>query len=117
MCTQIKFSTYTFCHERPASSLQQNMYNIITLALIRIMLVIWISFLIPKGIFAQQRTSKIDNTAGNNINEEKFIPINGINQWVTIKGNPTQPVILFLHGGPGSPISPYSDNLYKEWKN
>jgi len=23
---------------------------------------------------------------------------------------------LFLHGGPGSPLSPYSDNLYKDWE-
>ncbi|CAD5276634.1 MULTISPECIES: alpha/beta hydrolase [unclassified Imperialibacter] len=48
--------------------------------------------------------------------EEKYIPINGIEHWVTIKGNRTKPVILFLHGGPGSVTSPYSDNIYEEWK-
>jgi len=48
------------------------------------------------------------------ISEEQFIPINGLKQWITIKGDPSKPVILFLHGGPGSVISPYSDNLYKE---
>ncbi len=42
--------------------------------------------------------------------------INGIEQWVTIKGDPTKPVILFLHGGPGSVMSPYSDNLYQAWE-
>ena len=50
------------------------------------------------------------------LDENKFIPINGIQQWVTIKGDPTKPVILFLHGGPGSVLSPYSDHLYKEWE-
>ena len=48
--------------------------------------------------------------------EEKFILINGVNQWVTIKGESSKSIILFLHGGPGSPISPYSYNLYKEWE-
>lgn len=41
------------------------------------------------------------------INEGRYISINGIMQWVTIKGNKTKPVILFLHGGPGSPLSPF----------
>jgi pimeloyl-ACP methyl ester carboxylesterase len=50
------------------------------------------------------------------IHEEKFILVNGIEQWVTIHGNRTKPAILFLHGGPGSPISPYSANLYKDWE-
>ena len=50
------------------------------------------------------------------IHEEKFILVNGIEQWVTIHGNSTKPVILFLHGGPGSPISPYSTTLYKDWE-
>lgn len=56
-------------------------------------------------IFAQQQDERID--------EEKFISINGIEQWVTIKGNLSKPAILFLHGGPGSPLTPYADNLYK----
>lgn len=50
------------------------------------------------------------------INEERFILINGIEQWVTIHGEVSKPVILFLHGGPGSPISPYSATLYKNWE-
>ena len=52
----------------------------------------------------------------NQIFEEGFILINGIDQWVTIRGERSKPVILFLHGGPGSPISPYSETLYKEWE-
>jgi len=48
------------------------------------------------------------------ISEEKFVLINGIEQWITIKGNPSKPIILFIHGGPGSPISPYVDVLYRD---
>ncbi len=46
------------------------------------------------------------------INEERFITINGIEQWVTIKGDSTKPIVIFLHGGPGSPLSPYSDAIF-----
>ena len=58
-----------------------------------------------------------DSISQDSVFEERFILINGIKQWVTIKGPASRPVILFLHGGPGSPISPYSQNLYKDWKD
>jgi pimeloyl-ACP methyl ester carboxylesterase len=48
--------------------------------------------------------------------EENFVSINGIEQWVTIKGERSKPIILFLHGGPGSPLSPYADALYSTWE-
>lgn len=65
--------------------------------------------------FARNNTGK-DSLSQNHISEEGFIPINGIKLWVTIKGDTTKPVILFNHGGPGSPITPYSDNVYKDWE-
>ncbi len=49
------------------------------------------------------------------IDEGKYIPINGIEQWVTIKGNRTKPIVLFVHGGPGSVMSPYCENMYGDW--
>jgi pimeloyl-ACP methyl ester carboxylesterase len=50
------------------------------------------------------------------IDEEHFIPIGGIEQWVTIKGDScANPVILFIHGGPGDPLSPYADSVYGAW--
>lgn len=51
-----------------------------------------------------------------NIDEQGFVAINGIAQWVTIKGDDRRnPVILFLHGGPGNTMSPYADNIYGAW--
>lgn len=63
---------------------------------------------------AQTEISKNDASIKNQIYEEKYILLNGIEQWVTIKGNTSKPIILFLHGGPGSPITPYIDVLYKD---
>lgn len=52
------------------------------------------------------------------INEQRFVLIGGIKQWVTIKGNScANPVILIVHGGPGNPLTPYAANMYADWEN
>ena len=56
-------------------------------------------------------------SAGQSVHREGFVPIGGIAQWVTIKGARCgNPVLLFLHGGPGNPMSPFADNLYRGWE-
>ena len=50
------------------------------------------------------------------IHEESFVPIGGIEQWITIKGGDSaNPVVLFLHGGPGDALSPGADSLFAGW--
>lgn len=45
-----------------------------------------------------------------------YVKIGGIDQWLTIRGESCgNPVVLFVHGGPGNPLSPFADNLYGEW--
>jgi pimeloyl-ACP methyl ester carboxylesterase len=78
--------------------------------------ILFLSLVIPVFSIAQTEIAIRDSSLSNQISEEKFILINGIEQWVTIKGEKSKPAILFIHGGPGSPISPYSDNLYKDWE-
>jgi pimeloyl-ACP methyl ester carboxylesterase len=42
--------------------------------------------------------------------EEGFLPIGGIDQWVSVRGtNPDAPLMLYLHGGPGEAMSPFQD--------
>ena len=44
----------------------------------------------------------------------KSIEINGIQQWLSIRGqHANHPIILFVHGGPGSPMTPM---IYKYQK-
>lgn len=50
------------------------------------------------------------------VDEKGFVSIGGIDQWVTVKGDScANPIILFLSGGPGNPLSPYSDAVYGAW--
>lgn len=75
--------------------------------------ILLVSFTIYTSSNAQTKIIKNDSIQKKQISEENYIPINGIEQWITIKGNSSKPIILFLHGGPGSPITPYIDVLYK----
>lgn len=48
--------------------------------------------------------------------EEGFWPIGGQEQWVTVHGEDCQnPAILVIHGGPGNPLSPFSQAMYQPW--
>lgn len=50
------------------------------------------------------------------IDEGRFIDINGMEQWITIRGTKRDnPVLLMLHGGPGFPMS-FLAPMYAEWE-
>lgn len=50
------------------------------------------------------------------LDEKGFVVIGGIEQWVTVNGDScANPIILFISGGPGNPLSPYSDAIYGAW--
>jgi pimeloyl-ACP methyl ester carboxylesterase len=51
------------------------------------------------------------------LNQQGFLTLGGIEQWVTIKGdNCANPVLLMVHGGPGNPLSPYANLPYAAWE-
>lgn len=46
------------------------------------------------------------------------VPIGGMTQWVSIRGlNRDNPVILFIHGGPGTPMMPMTWAYQAPWED
>jgi pimeloyl-ACP methyl ester carboxylesterase len=55
-------------------------------------------------------------TSPNGINDARYVEIGGIQQWVTIRGEDRKnPVILFLHGGPGDATNPWTYAVFRPW--
>ena len=53
----------------------------------------------------------------NGIDEASFVPIGGIEQWITIRGyDRANPVLLFVHGGPGDTTNPWTFALFAPWE-
>ena len=51
------------------------------------------------------------------VDEARFIAVGGIEQWVTLQGaSCANPIILFVHGGPGNPNTPTADPVYGAWE-
>lgn len=58
------------------------------------------------SLAGRAQTSKMETVPPTSIHEAMFVSLNGIQQWITIRGdNERNPVILMLHGGPGFPTS------------
>lgn len=56
-------------------------------------------------------------TSSNGIDEALYVSIGGIDQWITIRGwERNNPVLLFLHGGPGDPTNPWSFMFFESWE-
>jgi pimeloyl-ACP methyl ester carboxylesterase len=66
-----------------------------------------------QGLLAQRLPAE----APTPVNEEMFVRIGAIDQWITIKGDDrNNPVVLFLHGGPGDALSPFADSMFQGWE-
>ena len=52
------------------------------------------------------------------IDELRTVEIGGIEQWINVRGNdPANPLLLFIHGGPGSPMMPLSWTFQRPWED
>jgi pimeloyl-ACP methyl ester carboxylesterase len=60
----------------------------------------------------------VPSAPSHSISEKMFVPIGGIEQWTTIKGQDVgNPIVLYLHGGPGNVMSPFADAFFESWQH
>lgn len=79
-----------------------------------ILVCIFVLFLIVR--FIGQRI--YSSTPEGGINEEMYVDINGTKQWISIYGqDKDNPVLLYLHGGPGSSTSLYDYAFTRKWSD
>jgi pimeloyl-ACP methyl ester carboxylesterase len=82
-------------------------------ALIAVVAVSFAYCVLPHYVAAQT----LPALAPERVAEEMFVRIGGIEQWITIKGDDrNNPVVLFLHGGPGDALSPFADAMFGGWE-
>lgn len=72
------------------------------------------SLLVAKAIIAAQQ--RIVSPRG--IQQHFLLPVNGTRQWISIEGRDRRnPILLVLHGGPGSPVMPVAWTFQSPWED
>jgi pimeloyl-ACP methyl ester carboxylesterase len=52
------------------------------------------------------------------VDEARYVLLGGARQWITVRGQDRRaPILLYLHGGPGGPVSDLSFLFQKSWED
>ncbi|MDE6434478.1 MAG: alpha/beta hydrolase [Lachnospiraceae bacterium] len=80
----------------------------IIIAIVAVILLLFIVRAIGKAYYSR--------TPQGGINESMYVEINGTKQWISIYGEDiNNPVLLYLHGGPGMSTSSYDYAFTRQW--
>ncbi len=69
------------------------------------------------SLLRARNTERFAISPGQGIDERRFVTLGGIEQWITIRGlDRGNPVLLFLHGGPGDVTNPWAFTVFAPWE-
>jgi pimeloyl-ACP methyl ester carboxylesterase len=72
----------------------------------------------PKPCDARCVIGSVEAVVPGGIDEQRAVKIGGMEQWISVRGNdPGNPILLFLHGGPGSPMMGESWTFQRPWED
>jgi proline iminopeptidase len=58
------------------------------------------------------------DVAPGGVHEDKAVTIGGVPQWISVRGSDAKnPILLFIHGGPGSTMLPESWTFQRPWED
>ena len=84
--------------------------------ILRSILVLFIAVVLVFFVVRAIGKSINNRTLSGGINESMYVDIDGTKQWISIYGNDiNNPVLLYLHGGPGSSTSAYDYAFTRKW--
>jgi pimeloyl-ACP methyl ester carboxylesterase len=93
------------------------------LALVLVVVGIFVAGGISGGLLArnqvQQYHAAVDRImTPHGIAEAEYVTLGGVRQWITVRGmDRRQPILLYLHGGPGGALSDMSYTFQKPWED
>jgi pimeloyl-ACP methyl ester carboxylesterase len=73
-------------------------------------------FLQVRSFLSQRNEQQYKIATANGIDEARYVPVGGSEQYISIRGEDrANPVILFLHGGPGDATNPWGYLAFRSW--
>jgi pimeloyl-ACP methyl ester carboxylesterase len=73
-------------------------------------------FLQVRSLLSQRNEQQYRIATANGIDEARYVPVGGSEQYISIRGEDrANPVILFLHGGPGDATNPWGYLAFRSW--
>jgi pimeloyl-ACP methyl ester carboxylesterase len=74
--------------------------------------------LMPRHVVTETIAATRKIVSPNGVEELLPVQINGITQWMSIRGRDRRnPILLYLHGGPGSPTMPEAYTFQSPWED
>ena len=73
-------------------------------------------FLPVRAFLSQRNEQQYKITTANGVDEARYVTVGGIEHYISIRGEDrANPVILFLHGGPGDATNPWGYLAFRSW--